>query len=169
MKDPASFVRITAALFLALSILCVLMDSAGLLLYELFLRKVWATMDYTNSMGPVSTWRMTHMDIHYGVHLLVSIAALVGSVGLLYKKPWAPAVFFYFLSAILVFHVANLGMSIATAFTLPDASSVNGMPFPHGMMMLTTGFGVLWIVAMIVLYSWLWVSFRKQEIQTIFE
>ena len=168
MKDPASFVRITAGIFLALSILCLLVDAFGFLMFHLFLQKTFATMDYANSMGPVNAWRMNHMDAYYTLHSLVSLTALAGSVGLLYKKPWSPSVFFYFLSAILVFHLTNLGMSIATACTLPDTTSVNGMPLPRGMMMFSTGLGMLWIAVLVAVYAWLWFSFRKKEIQEIF-
>jgi hypothetical protein len=168
MKDPASFVRVTAALFLAFSIFCLLIDSAGLLFFIFFGGIFSRSQDLFASLGPVYAWQMSHMYYYYFLQFLLSLSGIVCSLGVLYKKNWAPPAFGVFLSALILFHLAGIGLALVLIGTLPENISMNGLPFPRTMMVFSSGFGIVINLGMIGLYAWLWSVFRKKELRTLF-
>lgn len=168
MKDPVFFVRITAALFLAFSILCIFTD----LLFLVFAGLVWHAGSPMNGMfdafGPVYSWFMTHIIFYYGPHFLVSLSALVSSVGILMKKAWAVSLFVTVLLILIFLHLVMIILSLAMLFTYPDKPSFNGFYFPQGLMVFSHVFGMVFQVAISILYAWLWTRFRKKEVQKVF-
>jgi hypothetical protein len=168
MKNPQEFVRITASFFLALSILCVIVDLFSFLFLPIMMNNLPGMKNMTDGMGPLYAWQMQHMNYFYGPHLLVSIMGLVASLGALFKKAWSIPLFTLFLSILVVYHIASFGFSFALIGTMPDQITMNGMAFPKGIMMISLGFGSLFNLGIIGLYIWLWISFRKKEIRNLF-
>lgn len=168
MKDPASFVKITAAFFLSLSILCLLRDPIFLVAFYFFMKMSPQFQEMMAQFGPTYVWMMGHMYIYYIVHFLVSLAGFIASLGALYKKPWSLVLFPKTLMVLILFHSAFIVYSIAFTFSMPDNVSMGGVAFPRGMMFFSQGIGLLFYFGFVAVYSWLWVSFRKKEVQSLF-
>ncbi|HJT25033.1 MAG TPA: hypothetical protein VJ873_10675 [bacterium] len=169
MKDPASFVKITAGLFLALSVICILTDS----FFLVFMHLVWNAGSSINGMfdsfGPVYAWLMTHMVYYYDFHFLVSLVCLVGSLAILLKKAWSMSFFSTVLFTLILFHLFLLIVTIATLCSFPDQVTLNGMDFPRSLMVFSQGFGILIQLALSGLYFWLWTGFRKKEVRELYD
>jgi hypothetical protein len=168
MKNPAAFVRVTAIVFLVLGILCLLGDSLAFLMFHFVFRDSPIFANTFQNLGPVQAWRMAHMDFYLAFHFFICLGGVVCCVGMLNQKSWAPSGFVVVLAFLILVHLSNLGFSVASILTLPDQASINGMPYPKGLMALSTGFGAVWALVMVGIYGWLWFSFRKPEVQKVF-
>jgi len=168
MKDPATFVKITSAFFLALSILCVLRDPFFLVFFYFMMKMAPQFRDMMAQFGPAYEWMMNHMYLYYILHFFISLAGLAASLGALYKKPWSLTLFPKVLVALILFHSAFIVFSIVFMLSMPSDISMNGVHFPRGMMFLSQGMGLLFYLGFIAVYSWLFVSFRKNEVQSLF-
>jgi hypothetical protein len=167
MKDPGFFVRVTASLFLSLSVLCVFVDLISFFFFHYWLDFMPNMKDFYQSMGPLYAWEMGHMQYFYGPHFLLSLTGLTVTLGLLFKKTWALPAFSYLLAICILVHLVSVGFSIALACTLPEEITFNGIATPRAFMILSSGFGVLFALGTTVLYIWLWISFRKKEVQAL--
>lgn len=167
MKDPASFVRTTAAFFLALSILCLLRDPVFLVAFYFITKMSPQFQEMMAQFGPTYVWMMNHMYIYYVVHFPVSLVGFTASLGALYKKTWSLALFPKVLVALILFHSTLFIYSIVFMFSVPDHISTGGVAF-RGMMFFSQGMSLLFYLGLIAVYSWLWVSFRKKEVQSLF-
>jgi hypothetical protein len=172
--SQSTFVTVVAWIFIGLSAGSTLISILQNVLLNVVFSSGFPVDDARKHMPPLVAFLFGHVRLYFLAFLLVSVATLCTSIGLLLRREWARIA----LIGILAFGILwMIGGIVLQQWLLPSIFDVGHLPAQappefeagmRGMMMTIRIFSALWAIVISVLYGWIIWRLRSPAIAAEF-